>query len=261
MKTRYLAFFLTCFLIFLPFAALATPEGDALREAVEALVRIRTACVYSIKLKKTDSPIVQMADIGYGNGFFVPHEKPPYLIRTAGHVVVCEQALPEKFFGNSLKREDVASYDISSKTHFGYKGSTYEAAATKVFFNGDVPDSALLEAVLPDHVKVKYLEILENGYDIGSPVMIVGKVPSGPEWILRIKPAIIEELTESYMRLSTPVYPGLSGSVAVFKKDGRYFAIGIVIAMGLQNNGTPMDTTYVTRLPGSVFELEKTAPK
>lgn len=261
MKTRHLAFFLVCFLIFLPFAALATPDGDALREVIETVVRTQTTCIYNIKLKDANAPPVLAVDYSYGNGFFVKSEKPPYLIRTAGHVVVCAQALPEKFFGNSLKREDVASYGISMRTHFRYKSAVYEATAVKILFNGELPDSALLEAALPDGIKVKSLEILENGYDIGSPVMIIGGMPSGSKWVLRIKPAVIEELTESYIRLSTPVYSGLSGSVAVFKKDGRYFAIGIVSSMGLQNDGTPMDTAYVTRLTGSVFELEKTAPK
>src|SRR3989344_8038065 len=98
MKTPNPAKFLLILLAFLvlPSFVQASPRGDAIREARNAITLIHVVCAYDITFKSNNAKPMQVVTHWFGNGFFTEqHPGRTHLLKTAAHVVACPKVLSD----------------------------------------------------------------------------------------------------------------------------------------------------------------------
>ena len=260
---RVLAFLAIYFVIFLS-SAHATPEGDEIRLIDKARFGVLSVCAFTIYSTNPNVAPVKKYAQSFGNGLFIEHPNSPHLAVSAGHVVDCGAELPDFFFDNNFKKEDVSTYAVNSHAIYALlQGRRFSARILAKGNNGlGKADIAILKVILPEGTDHYHIPILENTklYDLGSEVAVRGYMPSIRSH--RFKKAVIENIFEDdeLIQINTSGYSGMSGSPVLFWRDGKYYLIGIFVGKWQTEDEGVIDASVFSRLTPDLIKKAKEKP-
>ena len=221
-------------------AAWAATELEDILNIPKAAFIVENVCEYTLYTKKASRGFVKVRTVSMGNAGFVEPESEPHLALTAGHVLECDQELGDRFFGDSLQKTDITSFEVKHFTTFAiYNGVRYPVNILEKGPNGLGPqDIAIISVILPKGLPHYHIPILKdkNSYGMKSAVSIYGFMPSIDEW--RLKNGKIESLSDALIKVETHVYKGLSGSILLFWDGNRHYAIGGTFGGDIFNSHT-----------------------
>ena len=252
--------FVPVFLMLFPALSYAADNFEIKNDAEveQAVARTQGICMYSMQARDPDKSPLRAEKRQYFNSFFVGHSKVGDVYREVligpGHGLICEET-SIMVFGDA----DLALYDIDSfDAKFAAVSIWYQNAergpgrVTQVVYNSesrDFVDIAQFTIDFPLNLSHKHLPIgLSSWFDVGSKVVMRGFMdPHELRFrMFRYKEAHVEEKGKTYVRVSTEFRPGISGSPLTINRNGKWYAIGVMVRYAFDQRYGFWDTSWAT---------------
>lgn len=226
-----------CF-IFVLFSSISFAQSFEPRSVLEledVVVRVRRVCSY---------PNIPNPVSSYFNAFFVGHQKIGNVTR--------EQLIGP---GHGMGCDDTPNGALLSLDIF-HRGETHRGGVPKkVFFTKDFIDPldlAFFEIDIPAQLIHKHIASANiNEYQVGDEVFLRAFFEPGNlrSDVFRYKSAFIEWKGKNSLRISTGVYPGMSGGLVFLKKKNRFYAIGPISRSLFNDRLGFVDVSWASIIP------------
>lgn len=210
-------------------------DARSILELEDVVVRVRRSCSY---------PNITNPVASYFNAFFVGHKKNGNVVREQligpGHGMGCDDA-----FNGAL-----VSLDIFHRGETLRGGVAKKVLFTKDFI--DPLDNALFEIDIPASLVHKHIALADiNEYQVGDEVFLRAFFEPGNlrSDVFRYKSAFIEWKGKNSLRISTGVYPGMSGGLVFLKKKNKFYAIGPISRFSFNDRFGFIDVSWVSIIP------------
>ncbi len=246
------------------FSATAYADDFEIHNAAEveqAVVRTQTICSYTMDARDPKNPPAQATARHHFNSFFVRHAvvggKQIETLVTSGHSFLCDSTLYDIFGEANTEWYDVDSFKGSVAAVLVWQGNAEQGpgAVVSVRYTQDFYDPidiATFTIELPAGTPHKHLSIGSPAwYGVESKVVVRGFMNPHDAHIsiFRYKEGLIEAKGTNAVRISTSLYPGMSGSPLTLRHKGKWYAIGVMVRYGLDRQNGFWDASWATIIP------------
>lgn len=263
--------FIFCALGF-PFASFADQfEIKDDRDFEEVVVKTRVICEYSVFTKIPNYIPFTKEKVSFFNSFFVGHTIVNNTYRekliASGHSFLCNDSFNDVFadkidlvVAETFLKTALSVFIVHQGTEFGsgkilkvLHGDSLDISSDVGLFEIDIPINSFHK-----HVSVGVNTDVLKWVGVGSRVVVRGfmyPADAAPD-TTRYKVGYVEHIGNYAMRISTSIYPGMSGSIVTLKRKNKWYAVGVISQFVYNEHYGILDFSWASLIPKGFIDTK-----
>lgn len=271
-KVTVFACLFTFYVLVFPFVSFADQfEIKNDEDFEEVVVKTRVICEYSVFPKIPNYTPLTKEKVSFFNSFFVGHTIVNNVYRekliAPGHSFLCNDSfndvfsavadlvVAETFFKTALsvfivyQDEELGGGKILKVVH----SNSLDISSDIGLFEINIPINFFHK-----HVFVGVNTDVLKWIGVGSQIVVRGFMyPADAEPdITRYKVGYVEYVGNYAMRISTSIYPGMSGSIVTLKRKNKWYAIGAISQFMYNEHYGILDFSWASLIPKGFIDTK-----